>query len=544
MRPPAIRRWDRETALVAALASAASLAVFLVCFQRGEILLYGDAVAHISIARRVFDSQTPGLLQLGTVWLPLPHLLMIPFLLWDAMWQNGLGGSIPSLVAFVLGVVGVFRLVRGVLSVQRGPDKTNRLAAWIAAVIYAANPNLLYLQATAMTEALYLALFIWVIVHFAEFVQTDPGQSTRRSLLKCGLCLGGACLTRYDGWFLAVIVGFAVLVIMLRREGLAQLLRPGFRGFVLFAAIAPIFWLTYNAIVYKNPLEFANGPYSAKAIERKTSVPGTPPHPGASDLPVAATFFLKSAELNLVQSNWHRLWLALALLGTATVLLFDRRLWPLLLLWVPLPFYMLSIAYSGVPLFLPPWWPHSYYNVRYGVQLLPFFAVFVALVAFWALEFFRGARARTVTLAATALLVAVSYTVNWRQTPISFQEAWINSRTRIALETELARNLSRLPANSTILMYLGDHGGALQRAGIPLRRVIYEGNHRSWKQPIDPEGLWERTLAAPEKYADFVVAMNGDAVARGVSRGKLSPLSVIHVQGQPEATVFRVLRQP
>ena len=54
---------------------------FLYYFQRGDVLLYGDAVAHLNIARRVFDSKTPGLLQLGTVWLPLPHLLMIPFLL-------------------------------------------------------------------------------------------------------------------------------------------------------------------------------------------------------------------------------------------------------------------------------------------------------------------------------------------------------------------------------------------------------------------------------------------------------------------------------
>ena len=69
-------------------------------------------MAHINIARRVFDSRTPGLLQLGTVWLPLPHLLMIPFLLSDWMWQTGVGGSIPSMIGYVFGVAGIFRLVR------------------------------------------------------------------------------------------------------------------------------------------------------------------------------------------------------------------------------------------------------------------------------------------------------------------------------------------------------------------------------------------------------------------------------------------------
>ena len=31
-------------------------------------------------------------------------------------------------------------------------------------------PNLIYMQATAMTESLYLALFIWAVVYFAEFI--------------------------------------------------------------------------------------------------------------------------------------------------------------------------------------------------------------------------------------------------------------------------------------------------------------------------------------------------------------------------------------
>ena len=76
-------RWDRETALVAQLAACVSFISFAFYFQHSDLLLYGDAVAHINIARRVFDSRTPGLLQLGTVWLPLPHLLILSFLISD-----------------------------------------------------------------------------------------------------------------------------------------------------------------------------------------------------------------------------------------------------------------------------------------------------------------------------------------------------------------------------------------------------------------------------------------------------------------------------
>src|SRR3981189_749835 len=131
---PTQRIFDSDLKLLAAFASAVSLFSFLYYFQHGEILLYGDAIAHINIARRIFDSRTPGLLQLGTVWLPLPHLLMVPFLISAAMWRSGVGGSIPSMAAYVFGVVGMLRLVRGALISSEKNDgeakRVARIAAW------------------------------------------------------------------------------------------------------------------------------------------------------------------------------------------------------------------------------------------------------------------------------------------------------------------------------------------------------------------------------------------------------------------------------
>src|ERR1700753_1930048 len=109
-------RMRRDLLLLTRLAAVISFGALTFYFHQGAILLYGDAAAHINIARRVFDSRTPGLLQLGTVWLPLPHLLMIPFIFSDWLWQTGMGGSIPSLVAYIFAVVGVFRLTRALLA--------------------------------------------------------------------------------------------------------------------------------------------------------------------------------------------------------------------------------------------------------------------------------------------------------------------------------------------------------------------------------------------------------------------------------------------
>src|SRR5437899_8851012 len=352
-----------DALLVAQLAAVISIASFFYYLRHGDLLLYGDAVAHINIARRVFDSKTPGLLQLGTVWLPLPHLLLMPFLVSNRMWQSGVGGSIPSMVAYVFGVIGMFRLVRGVL---RGSGAG--IAAWTAAIVYGANPNLIYLQTTAMGEAIYLAFFIWTLVYFSEFLQGDV-----RAVTKCGLCLAAACLTRYDGWFLALVLVIAVVGLYFCRRSNAVALRGGAYApqdspfdfaqgrrarlsphglmvvkFVLLAVAVPCLWLGYNAVVYGNALEFANGPYSARAIEQQT---GTV-NPAKGNLYAAAMYFLKSAELNIADSAWlGRFWLLLVVIAIAAIVwsiyrrnsgedrAFAVQLWPLLLLGVPLPFY-------------------------------------------------------------------------------------------------------------------------------------------------------------------------------------------------------------
>ncbi|MGC2197392.1 MAG: hypothetical protein WA628_22145, partial [Terriglobales bacterium] len=290
--------------------------------------------------------------------------------------------------------------------------------------------------------------------------------------------------------------------------------------------------------VYRNALEFANGPYSARAIERKTAVPGFPPHPGTHNLPVAALYFMKAGEFSIAEGNSQRVWLLLAGLGLLPVFL-DRRLAVLLLLWVPVLFYTLSVAYGGVPIFTPSWWPHSLYNIRYGVQLLPALAVFFALAVHYLVSVAPSSYAKGVFAVLGVGLVGLSYASLWQAQPGCYREAWVNSRTRLQLERALAEQLKQLPPDSTLLMYLGEHVGGLQDAGIPLRRTINEGNHRVWRQPSDPEGLWEGALADPAKYADFAIAFEGDPVWQAVHERGLPALVIIAVNGQHKLTIFR-----
>ena len=542
--PLVVSAWDSEARLLLWLATCVSIFSFLFYFKHNEILLYGDAIAHINIARRVFDSKTPGLLQLGTVWLPLPHLVMIPFLVSKGLWQRGAGGSIPSMMAYVMAVVGIFRLVRGIFSPGEEPDGTARIAAWSAAACFAANPNLIYMQSTAMGESLYLAFFVWAVVYFSEW---ERGSDA--ALWKCGLCLAAACLCRYDGWFLACALCLWVVLraLLLRnRPGKTRNSARAIVTFILIAAAAPALWLAYNGIVYRNPLEFANGPYSAKAIEKRTQTPGNPGHPGSNNPVLAAQYFVKAAEANVAQNEWlQRGWIVLLAAGIGVFAFRRHRVaaparpaFGLLFLLIPLPFYALSVAYGGVPIFIPYWWPFTHYNVRYGLQLLPAFAIAVGILVQLLMRSGISNRLRVALLMSLFAFVAASYAGVWNATPLSLKEAQVNMRTRNQLQTQVSALLSELPSNATLLMYLGDHVGALEQAGIPLEHTINEGNHRMWKQPTDQDGLWERALADPPKYVDYAVAFEGDPVWQAV-HGKLPELVELHVSGQPRTVLYR-----
>src|SRR5258707_15442114 len=76
--PDEVRPATREETFPIALAAGLfSFVALLLSFSRGCLLLYGAAAAHLRIARPILDSRNPGLIQLGAVWLPPPHLWML-----------------------------------------------------------------------------------------------------------------------------------------------------------------------------------------------------------------------------------------------------------------------------------------------------------------------------------------------------------------------------------------------------------------------------------------------------------------------------------
>lgn len=496
-------------------------------YSRNEILLSGDAVAHINIARRVFDSRTPGLLQLGSVWLPLPHLLTIPFIMNGRMWQSGIGGSIVSVMSYIAAGLGLFRLL----------SSWSRSAAWTGALFFALNPNILYVQSTALNEPLYLATFIWTIVFFVEawrLLCLNEHAAAGASLQRGAILITASVLTRYDGWFLGCVCWAAILPKLVKalREYRDRHFRVVIYKALLLTVLGPGLWVAYNFGVYENALEFANGPYSAKAIARRTTTNGAPPYPGENHVLTASTYFTKAAQLNITDGLPAKLLVLLAAVAGVACLI--RSEWPVIvLLWSPLVFYSLSIAYGSVPIFIPVWWPYSYYNTRYGLELLPALAAGIGLLVYWLNKSTNSLRVSVIGTGLVVLTAAAAYVQEARHVPICLRETRSNGQARLDLDRRLSEVLRALPPQSTVLTYTGAHSGAFELAGFPLRRTINEGNL----------GVWDVSLANPASSAEYVVASDGDPVAEAVRThpAALETISIIAIKGQPTTKVFKSL---
>ena len=508
--------------------AAASLAALVWSWQNHALLNWGDAVAHLHIARRVFDSHQPRLSQLGSVWLPLPHILMIPFVQVYSWWANGIAGAIPSALAYIAACAGIYRLARRWLQPA---------AAAIALTFFGLNPNLLYLQTTAMTEPLFLCEMIWIVVGLAEWRNAleEDARKSDRLLVWIATALIAAIYTRYDGWVIALLAWTSVGLVLLKHGRLRS------RTFWLasvFVVAAPIAWFIYNADAFGDWLEFARGPYSAKAIELRTQSHGAgPPHPGWHDPWVSLLFFLKAAEMDATAVEWGNTLLALGTLGTIGAWIVARRrafTWALLL-WLPVPFYAYSVAYSSVPIFLPVWWPHSWYNTRYGMELLPALALGVGFIASLVIGAVRDFKPQWAKCAA-AVLFALAALNAWkvlREHPLTYVEGLKNIEAhrpyQVAIPPVLRSLLVQHPG-ATILMETSVDPEIVALTGIPLRQTINEADLE----------IWDTALKVPAQHAAIVLAFDGDAVDRAVKRHPEGLTTVQHftAKGQSSGTLY------
>jgi hypothetical protein len=161
---------------------------------------------------------------------------------------------------------------------------------------------------------------------------------------------------------------------------------------------------------------------------------------------------------------------------------------------------------SGTPIFVPTLPPYSYYNVRYGLAVLPLFALTAsALVAIMP--------PRTRVIAATLLVWAAITPWLLRPAPENWavwEEGHHNDEARRERTRQTAQYLQpRYLRGSGIVSRSGTMIGIYREMGIPIREVFTIDNGLPWQAAMKRPELW--------LHQEWAVAEAGDAVQSAVN---------------------------
>jgi hypothetical protein len=462
--PFARRPSATATVVLAAAASACALGVAAaVEYHRlGLTLSHYDARGHLVVARRIADSITPGWQQIGAVWLPLPHLLNALPVQNDFLYRTGASGVAISMAAFVAAAGAIAWIVAEVTG--------SGLAALTGAAVFILNPNVLYLQATPMTEPLLLAL-----TALAVAALMTSGRDPIR-LHAAGALFALACLTRYEAWPVTA-VALALAVWVRWREGCSA---PEAVHLVSRVAVYPFLAIVGFAIFSRTVIGewFVGSDFFV------------PENKARGDLWLAVkeigwgTRMLSSAPL---------VWLGLAGLVAAAGMALRRRAAAILTLALSATAATPLVAfYKGHP-----------FRIRYMVPLLAAEAI-GAGVAAGAVRPARMAASGLVLVAAVAALGPLDASA-----PMVVEAQW--DRPNVPARASITACLGRPRAGGKIMASMGSLGHYMQEtslAGFELRDFLHEGNGDIWLSAIETPRPFARWVLIEEK------AEGGDMLAR------------------------------
>jgi 4-amino-4-deoxy-L-arabinose transferase-like glycosyltransferase len=243
--------------LVIVLVLGLSVAFYLYNLDRYSLIYFGDAASHMVGSRKIIDWRDPGLGQLGTAWLPLPHFLLLPFTLIDPLFTTGFAGLAVSLPSLAITCSLLYRMMKANLS------NGLSLIAFGLAFLYGSNPNILYMGLTAMTEAPFMLFFVSSAYYFQKW-QQSPDRL--KNLVYCSIFLSLATLCRYEAWVLPIFLISFVTMLTLKKK-----ICKGNRVYAVFVSIISItgivLWLSYNEYQYSNPMKFANAEYYSATFQ-------------------------------------------------------------------------------------------------------------------------------------------------------------------------------------------------------------------------------------------------------------------------------------
>ncbi len=449
--------------------SIISVASFVYYYQNGLGLAYNDARSHLDIGRRVVEGLKPGLAQLGSVWLPLTHLLMALTIWNDFMWHSGLAGALQSMIAFVATGLLIYLYLK-----KLGVGFLGRM---VGVLVFVANINILYLQSTAMTELLLLATMTAGAYQLLRWHKEEDSVY----LIKAAFWVMLSTLVRYDGWFLFLFAYVLIFLYVLIRKGYWE--AEGIS--VLFATLAGFgifLWFLWNLLIFKDPLYFIFGPYSAYAQQRQLETAG-----------ILITkhnwFFSLKIYFYALAYNSGAFTLFLGTIG-ALVLWFDRRIsWMVrygtIALIAPFLFNVVALYMGHSVLFIQGLSGDTWFNARYGIMMMPSLAIFIGYLVH---------RARVMRAVLVGFLAFTLFFMFMSVDAVTIDDARVGSSQKNVSEVSGWLSAHAKDTKGFILISAASHDAIIFSSGLPMKKFIHEGTGAYWQSAMINPDRWARWI--------------------------------------------------
>ncbi len=476
--------------IVLVLSAFASLTSWVYYSSTGANLSLGDAVSRLDIGRRVMDNLTPGFAQLGNVWLPLPQILMLPFIWSSTLWHTGVAGAILSMISFVLIVWYLYKIGEDIFR--------NKLSGIIMALIPVTNINLLFLQTTAMSELSFIAAVVVAIYYLLRWTNDENNSY----LIVAALSVAAATLIRYEGYLFAISsIIYVLLIAALKKQDLRRIEGE----LLLFSTLAVqgiLLWALYLWAIFGNPLYWIDI-YSHKAslisndvvthvsVADQGSTISQKGHLWAS----ISSYWQASAFMNgaLLAAFGSLIIIILIVLAIRAVIL--RRNLYLIGLLLPLSLFVFvafTVYRGSIPLDLPTLdWKavtsanisaKSEYNIRYGILMLPM----LAIAAGWLVSLRKVGKYFSIIV--IAIISVQLFSITSKQYSLTYQLAAKARDTPYGLvknEQHAAYWLKAHYDGGYILISALKHDPVMFYLGVDYKNYIHEGTGKYWLSARD-----------------------------------------------------------
>lgn len=458
----------RESLVVITLA-AISLISFWVAYSNDWILIHTDAVGHLNTARKVGLGTPSGLGQLGGIWLPLQHLLLLPLVFFDLLYYTGIAGSIISMVSYLVASFFLYKLIYKFTK--------SFLASVIGTSVFALNPNILLYQAAPMLELLFFATTIVGIYFFSLWEE----KGKYLDLAAAAFFLLLASTTRFEAWPIILFLSLVIAIKTFLKKKNFNFTQAHLVYFLTIVGGGVAVWLVFLAAIFGDPLFFVQSIYSPSAYveaARFGQIGGVNLVSGVGQI-IKMVFDVMVANSGIAA-------IYTGVLGFVVFLLNKRfkNLAPYSLL-IPAAFYVFLVYTGQLLIFFN---ESESYQVRYGMFVLLPIGLFVGYLVNWRKIFaiwVIGLILTSYGLMATENNVATfneakeSFVMNSRESSLKESAHWLKEN------YSGGRILMALFLNEEVMFY----------SRITTREFIHEGS----------QDLFKKALKNPEHEVDWVI---------------------------------------